>query len=102
MPVLGRTRKEVLTEFRMSELLEAARRVFAEKGFHEATVDAIADALQAVKDGRLDATVFQDARGQANAALDTTMHILRHEPFAPEVFIPFQLVTRENVAQFLK
>ncbi len=66
------------------------------------SVDAIADALQAVKDGRLDATVFQDARGQANAALDTTMHILRHEPFAPEVFIPFQLVTRENVAQFLK
>jgi len=29
------------------------------------SVDAIADALQAVKDGRLDATVFQDARGQA-------------------------------------
>ena len=27
-------------------------------------VDAIADALQAVKDGRLDATVFQDAKGQ--------------------------------------
>ena len=44
MPVLGRTRKEVLTEFRMTELLEAARRVFAEKGFHKATVDAIAEA----------------------------------------------------------
>lgn len=28
------------------------------------SVDAIADALQAVKEGRLDATVFQDAKGQ--------------------------------------
>jgi inositol transport system substrate-binding protein len=28
------------------------------------SVDAIGDALQAVRDGRLDATVFQDAQGQ--------------------------------------
>jgi AcrR family transcriptional regulator len=49
MPVLGRTRKEVLTEFRMAELLEAARRVFAEKGFHDSTVDAIAEAAGVAK-----------------------------------------------------
>lgn len=49
MPVLGRTRKEVLTEFRMAELLEAARRVFAERGFHQATVDAIAEAAGVAK-----------------------------------------------------
>jgi len=49
MPVLGRTKKEALTEFRMAELLEAARKVFAEKGFHEATVDEIADAAGVAK-----------------------------------------------------
>lgn len=49
MPVLGKTRKEVLTEFRMAEMLEAARKVFAEKGFHEATVDQIADAAGVAK-----------------------------------------------------
>lgn len=64
------------------------------------SVDAIADALQAVKDGRLDATVFQDARGQAGMALETAVKILRKQPFDREVFIPFRLVTRENVAEF--
>ena len=67
-----------------------------------ASVDAIADALRAVKEGRLDATVFQDARGQGGAALDTALKILRQQPYEKEVFIPFQLVTRENVAQVLK
>jgi TetR/AcrR family fatty acid metabolism transcriptional regulator len=43
MPVLGKSKKDVLTEFRTAELLEAARRVFAEKGFHEATVDEVAE-----------------------------------------------------------
>lgn len=49
MPVDGRTKREVLTEFRMAELLEAARKVFAEKGFHEATVDEIADVAGVAK-----------------------------------------------------
>jgi AcrR family transcriptional regulator len=43
MPVLGKSKKEVVTEFRTAELLEAARRVFAQKGFHEATVDDVAE-----------------------------------------------------------
>jgi inositol transport system substrate-binding protein len=64
-------------------------------------VDAIADALQAVKAGRLDATVFQDARGQGRGAVETAVKILRREPYEKEVFIPFQLVTRENVDRFL-
>ena len=64
-----------------------------------ASVDAIADALQAVKDGRTDATVFQDAAGQAGAAVETALKILRQEPYEKQVFIPFQLVTKENVGK---
>jgi len=67
-----------------------------------AGVDAIADALQAVRAGRLDATVFQDARGQAGTALETAVKILRGLPYEREVFIPFRLVTRDNVEAFLK
>ena len=59
-------------------------------------MDAIADALQAVKDGRLDATVFQDAKGQAGTALETAVKIVRKQPFERQVFIPFRLVTRNT------
>jgi inositol transport system substrate-binding protein len=65
-------------------------------------VDAIADALQAVKDGRLDATVFQDAKGQGASAVDAALKLVRGEPCEKEVFIPFQLVTKENIAQYLR
>jgi len=65
-------------------------------------VDAIADALQAVKDGRLDATVFQDAEGQGRKAVETAVKIIRKESYEKKVMIPFQLVTKENVTEFVK
>ncbi len=65
-------------------------------------VDAIADALQAVKDGRLDATVFQDAERQGGTALEIAWKIVRRQAYDSEVYIPFQLVTRENVDSFLR
>jgi AcrR family transcriptional regulator len=38
----AKTKKDVLQEFRTSELLAAARTVFSRKGFHDATIDDIA------------------------------------------------------------
>ena len=38
----GRTKQDVLSEFRKSELLSAARSVFARRGFRKATIDDIA------------------------------------------------------------
>jgi len=67
------------------------------------SIDAIADALQAVKDGRLDATVFQDAKGQGSGAIDMAIQLIKKQPVEQkEVFIPFQLVTKENVEGFIK
>lgn len=63
-------------------------------------VDAIADALQAIKAGRLDATVFQDAQAQGRRAVETAVNIVRDQPFEKNVLIPFRLVTRENVDQY--
>jgi inositol transport system substrate-binding protein len=67
-----------------------------------ASVDAFGDAIQAIKDGRLDATVFQDARGQGGMAVETALKILNREPFERQVFIPFRLVTRENVCGYTR
>lgn len=66
-------------------------------------IDAIMDALYAVKQRRLDATVFQDAKGQAEKAIEMAYKLIRNEPIAEKnIFIPFKLVTYENVKQFLK
>jgi AcrR family transcriptional regulator len=37
-----RTKRQVVSEFRTSELLSAARSVFSRKGFHDATIDDVA------------------------------------------------------------
>jgi AcrR family transcriptional regulator len=42
MAVAGKTKKDVLLEFRTAEILEAARTVFAQRGYGGATIDAIA------------------------------------------------------------
>jgi len=49
MPTALKTKKDVVAEFRTSGILEAARKVFANKGFHEATVEDIADAAGVAK-----------------------------------------------------
>jgi inositol transport system substrate-binding protein len=65
------------------------------------SIDAIADALQAVKNGRLDATVFQNAEEQGATAIETAVKVAKGEPYEKQVMIPFQLVTKENIAEFL-
>jgi TetR/AcrR family fatty acid metabolism transcriptional regulator len=44
-----KTKKDVVAEFRTAGILEAARKVFADRGFHEATVDDIAEAAGVAK-----------------------------------------------------
>ncbi|MFN8347519.1 MAG: sugar ABC transporter substrate-binding protein [Spirosomataceae bacterium] len=66
------------------------------------SIDAIPDALQAVKKGTLDATVFQNAEQQGAKAIETAVKISKGEAFDKESLIPFQLVTKENVGSFMK
>src|SRR5207247_7678460 len=49
MSTAVRTKKDVVTEFRTAGILEAARKVFAKKGFSDATVDDIANAAGVAK-----------------------------------------------------
>ncbi len=65
-------------------------------------VDATQDALLAMQAGDLDVTVFQDAHGQGRGALDAALKLARGEEVDQKVYIPFILVTPDNVADFLK
>ncbi|WP_370469320.1 sugar ABC transporter substrate-binding protein [Nibrella viscosa] len=65
------------------------------------SIDAIPDALQAVKKGTLDATVFQNAQQQGTMAIETAVKAAKGETYQKETLIPFQLVTKENLSNFM-
>ncbi len=49
MTVTGKTKQDVINEFRSTEILDAARRIFAKKGFSATTVDDIAESANVAK-----------------------------------------------------
>lgn len=65
-------------------------------------IDAIPDALKAVADGKLVGTVFQDAKGQGTMAVDLAVQLAEGKPVKHDNYIPFQLVTKDNLTNFLK
>lgn len=65
-----------------------------------AGVDATQDALAALEAGDLDVTVYQSAKGQGEGAVDTVLKIARGEAFESKVTVPFELVTKANVADY--
>ncbi|MEP6020512.1 MAG: sugar ABC transporter substrate-binding protein [Paracoccaceae bacterium] len=64
-------------------------------------VDATQDALVAMQAGDLDVTVFQDANGQGSGSVATALKLARGEEVDKKVYIPFKLVTPDNVGDFL-
>ncbi len=65
-------------------------------------VDATQDALAAMAAGDLDATVFQNAAGQGAGALDAAIKLSKGEAVEKKVYIPFELVTPANLANYQK
>lgn len=65
-----------------------------------AGVDATPAALEFIKEGKLEVSVFQDAKGQAAAAVQSAVKAANGEE-VEDSFIPFQLVIQENVDDFI-
>jgi inositol transport system substrate-binding protein len=65
-----------------------------------AGVDGTPDGLRAVKKGDLAVSVFQDAKGQAVGSIDAAVKMARNEPVEQTVWVPYRLITPENVDQF--
>ena len=66
-----------------------------------AGIDATQDALASMKAGELKVTVFQNAAGQGQGAVDTALKIIKGEKVPPMVWIPFELVTPANLSQYM-
>lgn len=63
-------------------------------------VDLIPDAKQAIIDGRLDASVMQDGKGQGEGAMNVALAALKGEKPDPYTKVPFVLATPENIEDF--
>jgi inositol transport system substrate-binding protein len=63
-------------------------------------VDGIYDGLMAVKEGRLGATCFQDAQAQGAMSVAVAVKYLKGENVAKHYWIPFELITAKNVADY--
>ncbi len=64
-------------------------------------VDATQDALAAMQAGDLDVTVFQNAAAQGSGALDAAVKLSKGEAVDQKVWVPFELVTPDNIGDYL-
>ena len=64
-------------------------------------IDATQDALREMERGNLSVTVFQDPKAQGKGAVETAVKLAKGEKVESFVWIPFQLVTKDNYKEFL-
>jgi inositol transport system substrate-binding protein len=65
-----------------------------------AGVDGTPDGLNAIKKGNMAVSVFQDAKGQADGSIDTAVKMAKNEPVEQNVWVPYRLITPQNVDTF--
>lgn len=80
-----------------------AAAVCAERGIEDLVivgVDGAPGAVEAVREGTMRMTIFQDAEAQMRTALDVILAAVAGEPVEPEYWIPLEVVTRDDVEDF--
>ncbi|WP_312241078.1 sugar ABC transporter substrate-binding protein [Pantoea sp.] len=65
-------------------------------------IDATPDGLKALASGKMQVTVFQDAIGQGKASVDAAQRLIKGEKVPSNIWIPFELVTRENMQTYVE
>lgn len=65
-------------------------------------VDGITDALNAVENGDLVASIFQDGAGQGSKAVEVLVNAIKGEEVEENYWIDFEEVNQDNVAEFKK
>jgi len=72
----------------------------ANKDIPAVGVDGITDALDAVEDGNLVVSIFQNADGQARKAVQVLMDAVNGKDVDENYWIEFEEVNKDNVADF--
>lgn len=67
-----------------------------------AGIDATPEAVEFVKSGKLNFTVFQDAKGQGRTSVEVAAKVAKGEKVEKEYIIPFELVTPDKADEYLK
>jgi inositol transport system substrate-binding protein len=65
-----------------------------------AGVDGTPDGLNAITKGDMTVSVFQDAKGQADGSIDAAVKLIKKQPVEQSVWVPYRLITPENVKEF--
>ena len=61
-----------------------------------AGIDSTPEALNYVRQGKLNLTVFQDAKGQGRTSIQVAQDVVLGNEVEKEYLIPFELVTPDN------
>lgn len=81
--------------------IEALKSVDRLKDVQVVGLDATDNALQSIKDGEMAMTVFQNAKAQAEKAIDVAMAAANGEDFETFNWIPFTAITKDNVDEYI-
>ena len=72
------------------------------KGVMISGIDGTADALAAIEAGEMSQTIFQNAKGQAETAFQVVQGMMKGEAPPAEKLVPFESITKENLAKYKK
>ncbi|MEG3110917.1 sugar ABC transporter substrate-binding protein [Pantoea sp. T14] len=64
-------------------------------------IDATPDGLKSMANGSMQVTVFQDAVGQGKKSVEVAQRLIKREKVDSHQWIPFELVTKENMQQYV-
>lgn len=78
--------------------MKGARRL---EGVQVLGVDAVDDALVAIEAGEMAMSAFQNANEQAKACAEMASKLAQGES-VEDIYIPFEAVTKDNVAEYMK
>ncbi|WP_422443643.1 sugar ABC transporter substrate-binding protein [Thermoanaerobacterium sp. DL9XJH110] len=65
-------------------------------------IDATPEAIDFVKKGKMNFTVFQDAKGQGRTSIEVAAKAAKGEKVEKEYMIPFELVTPDKADEYVK